>query len=419
MANRLLGKHKLEDKVQEKLQARASDVISEVITTLNPIFNPFLSIKGSGTEATITFKQEVVEALYKLDIIEYRSQIESGKPLNLFETYYGPLREASYYKNTVHNITNRGGELDIKSVKKMTKDSYSVSSLVFWVLHTIHEYVKNQGIEIASFDFSGVVPIYSIMDLLKREKPLLLVGDGMQHYGGLFKDCKIENTFNGPIFTITMTNYVFHSGNVVKTTTSTGMNLKSHMLSKDLLPFKVPTEAEVTRLIERGKKYYQYASRASYVACDGPGYRKSFWGLRSYNCVGRVMIDAPSMIKADPNYAKFFGISERYGGFKDAEEEQTLDESSLSREVLFSTSPYVYGFSMKSKQWVELAVDSLSEIKFVENAFDDLVLDGGIKDIIRSLVESDSIGYTDIITNKGLGYIFLLSGGPGVGNIMM
>ncbi len=418
MANKLLGKAKLEDKVAEKLKARASDVITEVITHLTPIFSDLIEIKGSGTEATINFKQEVVEALYRSDILEYRSQIEIGKSLNLFEIYYGPLREAGFYKNAVHSITNRGSDLDIKSVKKMTKDAYSISALVFWSLHTINDYVKNQGVEINSLDFSGIVPIYSVMDYLKREKPPLVAGDGLQHYGGLFKNCKIESTFSGPIFIVELVNYVFHSGNVVKTSTSVAIPLKGHMVNKDLLPFHTPTEEEAQVLRERGKKYFKYASKASYLSCNGPGYRKTYWSMRSYNCVGRVMIDASSMVKADPNYSKFFGISDRYGGFKDNEEELKFDENTLSDEILFSSSPYVYGFSMKSKQWVEIPVDSLSEINFVENAFDDLVLDGRIKDIIRSLVEADSISYTDIITNKGLGYIFLLSGGPGVGKTL-
>lgn len=416
MANKLLSKAKLEDKVGEKLKARASDIIVEVVTHLTPIFNGLMTISGSGTEATVNFKEEVVEALYRTDVLEYRSQIEIGKSLNLFEIYYGPLREAGHYKNAVHSITNRGSDLDMKSVKKMTKDSYSISALVFWALHTINDYVKNQGVEISSLDFKGVVPIYSVMDYLKREKPPLMVGDGMQHYGGLFKNCKIESTFSGPVFVVDLTNYVFHSGNVVKTGTSVSIPLRNHMVNKDLLPFHVPTDKETAALQERGKKYFKYASNASYLSCNGPGYRRTYWSMRSYNCVGRVMIDAASMVKADPNYSKFFGISDRYGGFKQNEEELKFDESTLSNEILFSASPYVYGFSMKSKQWVEIPVESLSDIKFVENAFDDLVLDGRIKDIIRSLVEADSISYTDIITNKGLGYIFLLSGGPGVGN---
>ncbi len=418
MANKLLGKAKLEDKVVEKLKARASDIIQEVISHLDTVFEGMISIKGSGTEATITFKEEVIEGFYRADITEYRSQIEGTKPQNLFEMYYGPLHEALYYKQAVSTLTNRGSDLNLANVKRMTKKDFTLPALVFWAMHTIHEYVKNQGVEIKNLDFSGIVPIYSIMDFLKREKPMIVVGDGMNRYGGIFKDCKIQNSFGGPIFVVEMYNYVFHAGKVVKAVTQTGMSLKNHMVNKDMLPFSVPTEEEMELYKARGKKYFKYASTASYLSCSGPGYRRTYWSVRSYNCTGRVMIDCPSMIKSDPNYGKFFGISDRYGGINDSNEELTLDIDTLADEILYCASPYVYGFSMKSKQWVEIAVDSLNEINFVENAFDDLVLDANIKDIIRSLVESDTTGYTDIITSKGLGYIFLLSGGPGVGKTL-
>lgn len=420
IVSKLLGQAEVKKAVEEKLKDRAGTVIGEVITTLDKLFEGMLTIQGSGTDATINFKQEVIDGFYHADIIEYKAEIDAGKSLNLFEIYYSKLGEVNSYKTVVSSITNRGNDLDISKVKKMTKDNYSPSVLVFWAQHKIHEYVKKQSIDIKDLSFNGVVPIYSVMDFLKREKPLLLTGDGVSQYGGLFKDCRIARTWAGSRFVVQLHNSIFDNGKIVKTETEVSFPLKSYMVSRDTLNFSIPGDEIKATLIERGKKYFHYSMNVSYLNYEGAGIRRSWMGPRSYNSFGRVMVDKTSMKKSDPNYSYYFGEKDdRYNNNDDSSaENSTIDIKSLHDEVLFSASPYVYGFSMKSKQWVEMQIDLLSEIKFVKTAFDDLVLDPGIKDVIRSLVESDKIDYTDIITNKGLGYIFLLSGGPGVGKTL-
>ncbi len=66
----------------------------------------------------------------------------------------------------------------------------------------------------------------------------------------------------------------------------------------------------------------------------------------------------------------------------------------------------------------------LSEIKFDDHAYDSLVLPEEKKDMIRALVEDNKVAqaskasFTDIISGKGGGVIFLLHGPPGVGKTL-
>ena len=75
----------------------------------------------------------------------------------------------------------------------------------------------------------------------------------------------------------------------------------------------------------------------------------------------------------------------------------------------------IAGFSFFNKKWGELMVESLSEIVFDDDAFDRLVMDQEKKTLIKALVENGDKGFSDLISGKGGGCIFLLHGSPGVG----
>jgi len=70
----------------------------------------------------------------------------------------------------------------------------------------------------------------------------------------------------------------------------------------------------------------------------------------------------------------------------------------------------VLGFSFTAKKWGELTVETLSPVIFDETAFDTLVLPTEKKALIRALVENCGDTFSDIISGKGGGCIFLLHG---------
>ncbi|KIW17803.1 hypothetical protein PV08_04998 [Exophiala spinifera] len=77
----------------------------------------------------------------------------------------------------------------------------------------------------------------------------------------------------------------------------------------------------------------------------------------------------------------------------------------------------IKGYNLRTKSWVDLEVNRITEIKWNETAFDSLVIDTGIKELIRALVTNLVAAEkgTDLIGGKGNGLTMLLHGGPGTG----
>ncbi|KAI0385720.1 hypothetical protein F5Y04DRAFT_155426 [Hypomontagnella monticulosa] len=80
----------------------------------------------------------------------------------------------------------------------------------------------------------------------------------------------------------------------------------------------------------------------------------------------------------------------------------------------------IYGFDLRAKRWVNLFVEQFHELAWNKKAFDRLVLDRGIKDMIYALVNEQTSAkkMDDIITGKGNGLIVLLHGSPGTGKTL-
>jgi len=85
---------------------------------------------------------------------------------------------------------------------------------------------------------------------------------------------------------------------------------------------------------------------------------------------------------------------------------------------LWNTHPFLLGFSFVSKKWGEISISDLKPIVFDDSAFDQLVLPTDKKKLIDALVNHQDKAFTDIISGKGGGCIFLLHGSPGVGKTL-
>ncbi|KAB8224261.1 P-loop containing nucleoside triphosphate hydrolase protein [Aspergillus novoparasiticus] len=93
----------------------------------------------------------------------------------------------------------------------------------------------------------------------------------------------------------------------------------------------------------------------------------------------------------------------------------------LSPKQRLLCSPTVRGYCLASKTWAEFLVENVHPIRWSENAFPRLVLPHGYKEIIRAFVQeqlSRDDEFDDIIYGKGMGFIMLLSGEPGVGKTL-
>ncbi|KAH7347580.1 AAA family ATPase [Plectosphaerella cucumerina] len=87
---------------------------------------------------------------------------------------------------------------------------------------------------------------------------------------------------------------------------------------------------------------------------------------------------------------------------------------------IYLAPPSMKGFNLKTKKWVDLAVDRFSEVEWNTGAFKSLVLHEKTKRLIQALISNqiEADMSTDIISGKGNGIIMLLHGGPGTGKTL-
>lgn len=176
-----------------------------------------------------------------------------------------------------------------------------------------------------------------------------------------------------------------------------------------------PIDKEMSFFQERGKKISGILGSHYYASYEGELIQRSWYGSQKYNASGRCMIDAKVFERVNSNYDDPYGDNE----------DDDFDE--IEESQYFMINPWVKGFSFSTKMWGEFCFDNISELKFDDKAFDQLVLppleiDGSHidqKNLIKSLVKrGGNTGFSDIISGKGGGCIFLLHGPPGVGKTL-
>lgn len=96
----------------------------------------------------------------------------------------------------------------------------------------------------------------------------------------------------------------------------------------------------------------------------------------------------------------------------------------LTDDQRIVTSPMVYGYSLKDREWLQFYLDCATEIQWDADAFDSLVLPQGqdnLKDLILAfaMAQSKQVDmFDDVVQGKGRGIIMQLSGPPGVGKTL-
>lgn len=97
--------------------------------------------------------------------------------------------------------------------------------------------------------------------------------------------------------------------------------------------------------------------------------------------------------------------------------EHDLTDLELTDEDFILASTVVFGFSLTDKCWLEFDVDKIEDIDWNDDAFKNLVLPPGRKELLQSLVEAHHQGldFDDFVKGKGHGLVVNLFGPPGVG----
>lgn len=164
------------------------------------------------------------------------------------------------------------------------------------------------------------------------------------------------------------------------------------------------SDEELTVLTERGKKLIKYGKSGTYASYCGNMFRQTPYGIYKFRADGRVMVDPIGFSRKMPSYSTSRGL---------------VDCEDVPEDLMFMCYPFVNGFSFTTKEWGEMYVSQLDDVKFDDGAFDYLVLDESIKQMVKALVVNSEGTFTDIIQKKSGGTIICLSGSPGVGKTLL
>ncbi|KAI0865854.1 P-loop containing nucleoside triphosphate hydrolase protein [Xylaria cubensis] len=211
-------------------------------------------------------------------------------------------------------------------------------------------------------------------------------------------------------------------GTLIKIPKFSGTQSIQDLEAYPLTLHKAPEDIKL-RLLERGRSFVSLSNcqqKAYHGIIRAP---KNEW-LRALNqgssfytwhISERIMIDAKSFFSHAASSADLYPL--------DKTDLSSQPEGGLSDRLLMLCSPVVKAYALKSKQWGEVYVDGISNIKWDENAFDSLVLEEETKRLIKSFVsaqikQSKSPEFDDIVEGKGQGMIMLLTGEPGIGKTL-
>ncbi|KAL6043367.1 Mitochondrial sorting-like protein [Balamuthia mandrillaris] len=233
---------------------------------------------------------------------------------------------------------------------------------------------------------------------------------------------------------------------------------------KEVLSLSIqPMTQEVLDVLsERGSLFAKIALNHSFMNYTRfMAYRSSPLRVNYFKADGRVMVDIATFNRMNPEYYEFGNnnnmahaqnlrqnhqldrqqqmlnsvlYNNAQGEVQTAAQEMTQQLANnggvtsnsqsmrLTPDMYYMTWPMVAGFSFAAKRWGEIIIDNLSDIRFDDTAYENLVLPAEKKSLIKALVE-DNRGEqderaTDLISGKGGGVIFLLHGPPGVGKTL-
>ena len=283
----------------------------------------------------------------------------------------------------------------LRSAVKKTKNKAASTLLAFLEEH--YNTVQREAVNMIA---EGKISYRYLSMLFSEDQEVVIRNATLQ--GGKVKSCRYRQSFFGNYFQIDF-EMVASSGRNF-TTVNDEVFIPEFSGVKNIRDLDVqPLDAEAkAQLTARGTKYRDIALGNHYKQYQGFMEVYTWMGWRTLRCSGRIMVDVAS-----------------YHQFKN---QRSLGERSeavlLHDDNLWMTSSYITGFSLSQKQWGRFEVSAISDIDFQKRAFDQLVLDPAKKNLVQALVSDNNSGFSDIISGKGGGCIFLLHGEPGVGKTL-
>ena len=242
----------------------------------------------------------------------------------------------------------------------------------------------------------------------------VLFPDDQDPIGAVVHSVQLATSWTGePFWKITVEVIMAAHGEPQKAQHSGSIRYFSGLMRLSELGVKPLTTEAKAALEERGRIFRDLASGSHYTSYKGQVIRRSHWGDRMFQSEGRIVLDAATLKRIDPEYAREI---HRIAGGRD--EGAVKMQFQIPEDKLFMCWPFLYGFSLSAKVWGEFRVSDITPIKFRDDAFDKLVLPAKKKKLVRALVEHSGGGFSDIVEAKGGGCIFLLHGEPGQGKTL-
>jgi hypothetical protein len=252
----------------------------------------------------------------------------------------------------------------------------------------------------------GLVEFESLSFYFKEGDEVVFEEEGV-FGGGIVKNVQYYSSWFGTSFKIAVESIRSNGKALVSATRQITIPSFNNMKRVDELNIVKITPELKTRLTERGKFYEKIVARPSYLKITGNIYQRSWWGLQAYKAAGRCMVDIINYDRCNPN---------AYSNWDDDNNDEQLIQ--LNESNYWMTTPWTKAFSFTCKKWGEVKVDELFDIEFQDNSFDQLVMEQNRKNLVLSLVKNTDKTFSDIISGKGGGCIFLLYGPPGVGKTL-
>lgn len=181
------------------------------------------------------------------------------------------------------------------------------------------------------------------------------------------------------------------------------------------LKIRPMTDEEYHFLTQRGQTFREVAIGCHYRQYNGNMTFNNGWNVEKFKATGRIMVDPFSYARFNSSTVPANQQAQKNTYLNDDTSQGILE---IPDDKVFTTVPTISGFSFTVKRWGEIHVSAISHINFDSLAFSQLVMETERKLLVKSLVENANRSFSDIISNKGGGCIFLLHGPPGTGKTL-
>lgn len=369
---------------------KAIKIKKPAIEKLDHAGETYISLKHAGADV----KDTVINVLQ--DVLGFHEARAYGG-------IYPVTKLLGFRDNIVQEFNNYG-----EAVENKTNKFHQFIAIVDEFCGQVKDQLKDKVAR-------GTVEFGDIPYLLEKGTEVRASHDG-EMLGGVIESVRLLKSFFGVYYQVGIKVINNVHGSVVDSIYTTNIAGFAGLKRIEALPVTLITPEDKAALQERGQKFRKYAEGAHYIHYKGQLTRNSYYGSRAFRADGRAMVDVNSFSQVDNNQFSSEGYSS--GIESSREDRKNKVNLQIPDADLWRTYPYVYGFSLSSKQWGRFSLEGVSEIQFRTDAFEKLVLPQEDKDLVKAIVQEDGGNFSDLIDGKGGGSIFLLHGPPGQGKTL-